>query len=79
MVIVEVIMQKKVIVVGPFESQAQATRWVRQILRENSGETAIISSNDDTPDTLRVYIGEPADRPAKDFLRPVFDLFRAEK
>ena len=78
MIIVEAIMQKKVILVGPFENQAQAFRWIRQILRENAGETAIVSTNDNTPDSVRVYIGEPEERPACDFLRPVFDLFRAE-
>lgn len=75
MVIIEIVMPAKIAFVGPFEDQSQAMCWVRQLLRDNPGQRALIAADDDTPESLRLYLGLPEDRPAEGFLSAVFDLF----
>ena len=75
MVVVEVIMQAKMILVGPFENHNQALYWVQQMLKENPGKRTIIAINDNEPDTIRAYVGDPEEVPSE-LLAPAFDLFK---
>ncbi|MGZ4961823.1 MAG: hypothetical protein ACXWIU_16575 [Limisphaerales bacterium] len=75
MVVVEVIMQAKMILVGPFENHTQALYWVQQMLKENPGKTTIIAINDNEPETIRAYVGDPEEVPSE-LLAPAFDLFK---
>ncbi len=75
MVVVEVIMQSKMILVGPFENHNQSLYWVQQMMKENPGKTTILAVNDNEPDTIRAYVGDPNEEPS-DLLAPAFDLFK---
>jgi len=75
MVVVEVIMQAKMILVGPFENHNQALYWVQQMMKENPGKTTVLAVNDNEPDTIRAYVGDPAEAPSE-LLAPAFDLFK---
>jgi hypothetical protein len=75
MVVVEVIMQSKMILVGPFENHNQSLYWVQQMMKENPGKTTILAVNDNEPDTIRAYVGDPNEEPS-DLLAPTFDLFK---
>ncbi|MGZ5529970.1 MAG: hypothetical protein ACXWJB_14940 [Limisphaerales bacterium] len=75
MVVVEVIMQAKMILVGPFENHTQALYWVQQMLKENPGKTTIIAINDNETETIRAYVGDPEEVPSE-LLAPAFDLFK---
>ncbi|MDB6058646.1 MAG: hypothetical protein JWO95_2490 [Verrucomicrobiales bacterium] len=76
MVVVEVIMQAKMILVGPFENHNQALFWVQQMMQENPGKTTIVAVNDNEPDTIRAYLGDPAEVEPSELLAPAFDLFK---
>jgi hypothetical protein len=75
MVVVEVIMQAKMILVGPFETHNQALYWITQMMKENPGKTTILAINDNEPDTIRTYVGDPNEE-LSELLTPVFDLFK---
>lgn len=75
MVVVEVVMQAKMILVGPFETHNQALYWVQQMMNENPGKTTILAINDNEPDTIRAYVGDPNEQPT-DLLAPAFNLFK---
>lgn len=75
MVVVEVIMQAKMILVGPFENHNQALYWVQQMMKENPDKTTILAINDNKPDTIRAYVGDPDEEPSE-LLTPAFDLFK---
>lgn len=75
MVVVEVIMQAKMILVGPFENHNQALYWVQQMMKENPDKTTILAINDNQPDTIRAFVGDPNEEPSE-LLAPAFDLFK---
>jgi hypothetical protein len=75
MVVVEVIMQAKMILVGPFENHNQGLFWVQQMMKENPGKTTILAVNDNEPETIRAYIADPTEEPS-DLLAPAFNVFK---
>lgn len=75
MVVVEVVMQAKMILVGPFQTRSQALYWVQQMMKENPGKTTILAINDNEPDTIRAYVGD-ADEEPSELLAPAFNLFK---
>jgi hypothetical protein len=75
MVVVEVIMEAKMILVGPFENHNQAFYWVQQMMKENPNKTTILAINDNEPETIRAYVGD-AEEAASELLAPAFDLFK---
>lgn len=77
MVTIEMILPAKIVIIGPFEDEDQAVRWVRVLMREHPDQTALITSHDDHPETMRVYIGVLASRPSDGFFSHVFDVFES--
>jgi hypothetical protein len=75
MVVVEVIMSAKMILVGPFENHDQALYWVQQMMKENPDKAVVLAINDNKPDTIRTYVGDP-DEETSELLTPAFDLFK---
>jgi hypothetical protein len=75
MVVVEVIMQSKMILVGPFETHTQALYWIQQMMNENPDKATNLAVNDNEPDTVRAYIGDPGEEPS-DLLAPAFNVFK---
>jgi hypothetical protein len=75
MVVVEVIMQAKMILVGPFQNHNQALYWVQQMMNENPDKTTVIAINDNEPDTVRAYVGDPSEEPSE-LLAPAFNVFK---
>lgn len=77
MVTIEMILPAKIVIIGPFEDQDQAVRWVRVLMREHPDQKALITAHDDHPENLRVYVGVPMGRPAEGFFSHVFDVFES--
>lgn len=76
MVAVEIMMQMKMLLVGPFENQRQALNWIGELVEANPKEKVIIAVNDTSPTRIRVYAGEPQPELPDGIRAPVFDLFR---
>lgn len=75
MVTIEMILPAKIVIIGPFDDQDQAVRWVRVVMREHPEQKALVTAHDDHPENIRVYIGLPANRPAEGYFSKVFDVF----
>ena len=58
MVIVEIFLNMKIMLVGPFGSRQKAMKWVGELIEDNPGETAVIAVNDNIPQSVRVYMGD---------------------
>lgn len=58
MVVVEIMLEMKMVFVGPFDTQLQAIHWIGELVEANPEEKTLIAINENRPNSIQVYVGD---------------------